>query len=104
STCRSPSCCSRPSRCTWPRSSSTGRAMKILVTTRVGRQQSRKTVNSEWRRVGRNTSCEIHLPDPRVPLEQGMIVYRDGLVYMEGEAGSQVITRRSVRSERMHDG
>ena len=78
--------------------------MKILVTTKAGRQQTRKTVNSEWLRVGRNTSCEIHLPDPRVPLEQGMIVYRDGLVYMEGESGSQVITRRSVRSDRMHYG
>ena len=78
--------------------------MKILVTTKVGRGQVRKTVSGDWLRVGRNTSCEIHLPDPRVPLEQGMIVYRDGLVYMEGEAGSQVITRRSVRSERMHYG
>jgi predicted CXXCH cytochrome family protein len=78
--------------------------MKILVTSKAGRNQTRKTVSSEWLRIGRNTSCEIHLPDPRVPLEQGMIVYRDGLVYMEGEAGSQVITRRSVRSERMHYG
>ena len=50
-------------------------------------KQTRKTVSSEWLRVGRNTSCEVHLPDPRVPLEQGMIVYRDGLVYMEGEGG-----------------
>src|SRR5437868_1494353 len=104
STCRSPSCCSPRSRSTWSRSSSTGSAMKILITTKAGRQQTRKTVNSDWLRVGRNTSCEIHLPDPRVPLEQGMIVYRDGLVYMEGESGSQVITRRSVRSERMHYG
>src|SRR3954464_7585591 len=78
--------------------------MKILITIKAGRNQTRKTVSGEWLRIGRNTSCEIHLPDPRVPLEQGMIVYRDGLVYMEGEAGSQVITRRSVRSERMHYG
>jgi len=78
--------------------------MKILITTKSGKQKTRKTVSGEWLRVGRNTSCEVHLPDPRVPLEQGMIVYRDGLVYMEGEGGSQVITRRSVRSERMHYG
>lgn len=78
--------------------------MKILITTKVGRTQSRRTVTGQWLRVGRNTSCEVHLADPRVPLEQGMFVYRDGLVYMEGETGSQVVTRRSVRSERMHYG
>ena len=57
--------------------------MKILVTTKVGRGQVRKTVSGDWLRVGRNTSCEIHLPDPRVPLEQGMIVNREGLVYID---------------------
>src|SRR3954471_23766284 len=102
--CRSRSCCSRRWSRTSPRSSSTGNAMRILVTTKVGRSQSRRTVTGQWLRVGRNTSCEVHLADPRVPLEQGMIVYRDGLVYMEGEAGSQVATRRSVRSHRMHYG
>ena len=55
-------------------------------------------------RVGRNASCEIHLPDPRIALEQGMIVNRDGLVYIEGEAGSQNITRKTVRSVRMKPG
>jgi predicted CXXCH cytochrome family protein len=59
---------------------------------------------AEWIRVGRNASCEIHLPDPRIALEQGMIVNRDGLVYIEGEAGSHDITRKTVRSVRMKPG
>src|SRR3954464_2606788 len=58
----------------------------------------KKTMVADWLRVGRNASCEIHLADPRVPLEHGMIVNRDGLVYLEGEAGSQNIPRRGVRS------
>ena len=79
--------------------------MKILVTTRSGpRSQTRKTVNADWLRVGRNAACEIHLPDPRVPLDQAMIVNRDGLVYLEGESGSQNITRKSVRSVRLRYG
>jgi hypothetical protein len=28
---------------------------------------SRKTVTADWIRVGRNASCELHLPDPREP-------------------------------------
>ena len=79
--------------------------MKILLTMRSGtRILSRKPVTGEWLRVGRNAACEIHLPDPRVLLDQGMIVNRDGLVYLEGESGSQSVTRRSVRSVRLNVG
>ena len=79
--------------------------MKVLVVTRApGRTPVRKTVDAEWLRVGRNASCEIHLPDPRVALEHGMIVNREGLVYVEGEPGSQNITRKSVRSVRLGPG
>lgn len=79
--------------------------MKIQLTFKSGtRIQARKAVTGEWLRVGRNAACEVHLPDPRVPLDQGMIVNRDGLVYLEGESGSQTITRRSVRSVRLNPG
>ena len=83
--------------------------MRLLVIQRAVRGASRvaetkKTVVADWIRVGRNASCEIHLPDPRIALEQGMIVNRDGLVYIEGEAGSQDITRKSVRSVRLKPG
>lgn len=79
--------------------------MKILLTTKAGtRAQTRKTVTGEWMRVGRNAACEIHLPDPRVALDQGIIFNRDGLVYIEGEAGSQNITRKTVRSVRLKVG
>jgi predicted CXXCH cytochrome family protein len=75
------------------------------VTTRTGpRSQARKTVNADWLRVGRNAAYEVHLADPRVPLDQGMIVNREGLVYLEGEGGSQNITRKSVRSVRLKHG
>lgn len=75
-----------------------------LVTKSPNRAAAKKTIVGEWLRVGRNASCEIHLPDPRVPLEQGLIVDRDGLVYLEGEAGSQDISRKSVRSVRLKYG
>ena len=65
---------------------------------------TRRTVNADWIRVGRNAACELHLPDPRVPLAQGMIVNRDGLVYIEGESGSKDITRKTVHSVRMKPG
>lgn len=83
--------------------------MKLLIVMRTPRAggraaQTKKTVTSDWVRVGRNASCEIHLPDPRVALEQGMIVNRDGPVYIEGEGGSQDITRKSVRSVRLKPG
>jgi predicted CXXCH cytochrome family protein len=79
--------------------------MKILVITRTGqRAQVKKTLTTDWLRVGRDASCEIHLPDPRIALQQGMIVNRDGLVYLEGEGGSYNITRKSVRSVRLKPG
>lgn len=83
--------------------------MKLLIVMRTPRPggraaQVKRTVDADWIRVGRNASCEIHLADPRVALEQGMIVNREGLVYIEGEAGSQDITRKSVRSMRLKPG
>ena len=83
--------------------------MKLFIVTRAQRgagrvTQTKKTVVADWVRIGRNASCEIHLPDPRIALEQGMIVNRDGPVYIEGEAGSQDITRKSVRSVRLRPG
>ncbi len=62
---------------------------------------AKKTITADWIRIGRDAACEVHLPDPRVALAQGMIVQRDGLVYIEGEAGSQDITRKTVRSVRL---
>jgi len=83
--------------------------VKFLILTRTPRgggrtTQTKKTVTTEWVRVGRNASCEIHLPDPRIALEQGMIVNRNGPVYIEGEAGSQDITHKSVRGVRLKPG
>lgn len=82
--------------------------MKLLVLTKTAARGSaaKKTVETEWVRVGRNASCEIHLPDPRIALEQGMIVNRDGLVYLEGEGPnvSKNTTKRSVRSVRLKIG
>ncbi len=84
--------------------------MKLLIVHRIPPRgeapasQTKKTVVADWMRVGRNASCEIHLPDPRIQLEQGLIVQRDGLVYVEGEAGSQNITRKSVHAVRLKQG
>jgi predicted CXXCH cytochrome family protein len=84
--------------------------VKVLITFRTpsrtgaGVSQQKKTVTAEWVRVGRNASCELHLPDPRIALEQGMIVNRGGLVYIEGEGGSQNITRKAVRAVRLNAG
>ncbi len=79
--------------------------MKAHIVHRAGdRVLSRRTVVANWLRVGRNASCEVHLPDPRIALEQGMIVDREGLVYLEGEAGSQNITRKTVSATRLRVG
>src|SRR3954469_10768746 len=75
-----------------------------LVIRSAQRAPLKKTVVADWLRVGRNASCEIHLADPRVPLEHGMVVNREGLVYLEGEAGNQNITRKSVRALRLKVG
>lgn len=75
-----------------------------LIVKSAQRAPVKRTVVAEWLRVGRNASCEIHLPDPRVPLEHGMIVDREGLVYLEGEAGNAAITRKSVRAVRLQPG
>jgi len=83
--------------------------MKLLVVQRAprpdgGSTQTKRTVSADWVRVGRNASCEVHLADPRIALEQGMIVNRGGPVYLEGEAGSTDITRKTVRSVRLKPG
>jgi hypothetical protein len=83
--------------------------VKLLVVVRDPKAgtPAKKTVTGEWVRVGRHAASEIFLPDPRVALAQGMIVWRDGLVYLEGEAG--VVTRggtthKAVRSVRLKPG
>jgi predicted CXXCH cytochrome family protein len=82
--------------------------VKLLVIHRTGPRgaPAKKTVQADWVRVGRNASCEVYLPDPRIALEQGLIVDRDGLVYIEGEgAGSgKSTTRRAVSSVRLQEG
>ena len=46
--------------------------MKIqLIVKSAQRAPVKRTVVADWLRVGRNASCEIHLPDPRVALEDG---------------------------------
>ena len=86
--------------------------MKLLIVTKgaPGKPATKKTVEAQILRVGRNASCEIHLPDPRIALEQGMVLYRKGLVYVEGEtiAGATTstlaTTRRKTRSVRLSMG
>jgi predicted CXXCH cytochrome family protein len=79
--------------------------VKLLILQRApGKPAARKVIEGDWLRVGRNASCEIHLPDPRIALEQGLIVNRDGPVYVEGEGGSQNITRKAVHAVRMKPG
>jgi hypothetical protein len=58
--------------------------LRVLLITRIdGRIQSKKTIESNWLRVGHNASCEIHLADPRVPPTQGMITHLDqGFLYI----------------------
>jgi predicted CXXCH cytochrome family protein len=82
--------------------------VKLLVVTRESPQAApaRKTVTADWVRVGRHASSEIFLPDPRIALAQGMLVWRDGLVYIEGEEGvvSKATTRKAVSSVRLNPG
>ena len=80
--------------------------MKVLLVARAGgRLQSKKTVTGSWLRVGRHASCEIHLPDPRVALDQGMVTRPDeGFLYVVGEMGAQNITRKAVRHLPMNAG
>jgi predicted CXXCH cytochrome family protein len=84
--------------------------MKLLIVTRDAQRGTpvKKAVSSDFVRVGRHASSEIYLPDPRVTLAQGMLVWRDGLVYIEGESGiataTKSTTRKAVRSLRLHYG
>jgi len=80
--------------------------MKVLLVTRAGgRIKSRKPIEAHWLRVGRSASCEIHLPDPRVPLQQGMVTKPDeGFMYVQGESGALDISRKAVRQERLVPG
>ena len=51
--------------------------MKVLLLYRgTDKARTRKVVEGEWLRIGRNASCEIHLPDPRVALEHGLEIIR----------------------------
>jgi hypothetical protein len=83
----------------------------LLITqtrTRAGKPlQAKREIEGDWLRVGRAASCEIHLPDPRVALNQGLIVFRDGVFYSEGEAAvvsHTATTRKAVRSVRLKPG
>jgi predicted CXXCH cytochrome family protein len=81
--------------------------VKLLVILKTGpRASTKKTIDADWVRVGRNASSEIYLADPRIALEQGLIVNRDGLVYLEGEgpAVAKNTTRKAVRSVRLEPG
>ena len=86
--------------------------MKLQVITqttgRSGRvMQQKKLVQGDWIRVGRAASSEIHLADPRVALNQGLIMDRGGIVYTEGEAGivnPGSTTRKAVKSVRLKAG
>src|SRR5258706_14761884 len=84
--------------------------MNLLIVTRDPQRVTpvKKAVTSDFVRVGRHASSEIYLPDPRVTLAQGMLVWRDGLVYIEGESGvataAKSTTRKAVRSLRLHYG
>jgi predicted CXXCH cytochrome family protein len=84
--------------------------VKLLVITqsrnRAGRTvQVKKEVNADWIRVGRAASSEVLLADPRVALNQGLILDRDGPVYTEGEMGNLTsTTKKAVRSVRLKPG
>ncbi len=86
--------------------------MKLLVITqsrgRSGRlMQQRREVTADWIRVGRAASSEILLADPRIALNQGLLIDRGGLVYTEGESGvvgASSTTRKAVSSVRMSPG
>ncbi|HUL92112.1 MAG TPA: cytochrome c3 family protein [Burkholderiales bacterium] len=87
--------------------------MKLLVITqtrsRAGKPlQAKREIQGDWLRVGRAASCEIHLPDPRVALHQGLIALRDGIVvYSEGDAAvvsHTATTRKALRSARLKPG
>jgi predicted CXXCH cytochrome family protein len=80
----------------------------VIITQTRGKSgralQAKRTVTTEMARIGRAASSEIFLGDARVALNQGLIVNRDGLVYVEGESGNQNITRKAVRSVRLKPG
>jgi len=84
--------------------------LKLLVISqsrnRAGRMvQVRREVTADWIRVGRNASSEVLLADPRIALNQGLIVDRNGPVYTEGEMGTMTsTTRKAVRSVRLSPG
>ena len=86
--------------------------MKLqIITQTTGRSgrvmQQKRLVQGDWIRVGRSASSEIHLPDPRVALNQGLIMDRGGIVYTEGEAGivnPASTTRKAVKSVRIKPG
>jgi len=82
--------------------------VKLLIQMRDAQRTTpvKKTVTADWVRVGRHASSEIYLADPRVALAQGMLVWREGLVYIEGEMGisTKSTTHKAVRSVRLKHG
>ena len=89
--------------------------MKVLLIFKggPGGGSTKKTVAGQILRVGRNASCEIHLPDPRIALELGMVMPRGGdLVLVEGEklastathTATHSSTHRKIRTRRLHLG
>jgi len=86
--------------------------LKLLVITqtrsRSGKPlQAKREVEGDWLRVGRAASSEIHLPDPRVALNQGFITLRDGVVYSEGDAtlvNPGATTRKALRTTKLKPG
>ena len=69
--------------------------------------QAKREIEGDWLRVGRAASSEIHLPDPRVALNQGFMTWRDGLLYSEGDAvlvNPGATTRKALRSTKIKPG
>jgi predicted CXXCH cytochrome family protein len=82
--------------------------MKVLLIaqapTREGERPrlQRPTVEAFALRVGREAGSEIHLPDARVGLQEGVIFLRDGLVFTRSiSPRADASSRHSVMSERI---
>jgi predicted CXXCH cytochrome family protein len=86
--------------------------LKLLVITQTRSRSgkpllAKREVEGDWLRVGRAASSEIHLPDPRVALNQGFITLRDGVVYSEGDAAlvnPGATTRKALRATKLKAG
>ncbi len=79
--------------------------MKLqIVTNTIGRSGkkvlAKRTINDDMVRVGRESGCELHLPDPRVALAEGFIVNRGGITFIREQTGQFEATRNSVQAHR----